>query len=105
LRLVIPHIRFNRTTNEYGQVVFTLPQGDYHFRADLNGTHFWSGEENHCTVPGCESALVELPGAFITETTTIAYTGVYPELVEGTLPFASLSQTARPTPGTTTATC
>ncbi|MGD8456603.1 MAG: RHS repeat-associated core domain-containing protein [Anaerolineales bacterium] len=65
---------FNGTTNEYGQVVFTLPEGSYRFRADLNGTHFWSGEENHCTIPGCESAVVELPGAFYAETATIDYT-------------------------------
>ncbi|MGD8456596.1 MAG: hypothetical protein PVF83_09450 [Anaerolineales bacterium] len=120
---------YNGTTNEYGQVVFTLPEGDYRFRADLNRTHFWSGEENHCTIPGCESAVVELPGAFYAETATIDYTydplyrltaadydtgiyfhytydavgnrlsqttdtattnytGVYPELVEGTSPTA-----------------
>jgi RHS repeat-associated protein len=62
------------TTNEYGQVVFVLPEGSYRFRADLNGTHFWSGEENHCTIPGCESAVVELPGAIYTETAAIDYT-------------------------------
>ena len=49
---------FNSTTNASGQVIFTLPQGDYQFRADLNGTQFWSGTTNHCAIPGCESATV-----------------------------------------------
>jgi RHS repeat-associated protein len=47
---------FNSTTNANGQVTFTLPQGSYRFRADLNGTQFWSGASNHCSVPGCGSA-------------------------------------------------
>jgi RHS repeat-associated protein len=49
---------FNGTTNANGQVVFTLPQGSYRFRADLNGTQFWSGTGNHCTVPGCDNVSV-----------------------------------------------
>jgi PKD repeat protein len=49
---------FNGTTDAAGQVNFTLPLGDYRFRADKNGTQFWSGETNHCTVPGCTSAAV-----------------------------------------------
>jgi len=34
-------------------VSLTLPQGEYRFRADKYGTRFWSGESNHCTLPGC----------------------------------------------------
>ena len=49
---------YSAVTNEQGQAVFTLPQGDYRFRADYNGTQFWSGTENHCTLPGCESVDV-----------------------------------------------
>jgi YD repeat-containing protein len=54
---------FNDTTDVNGEVQFTLQQGDYRFRSDLNGTQFWSGEANHCTIPGCESAnvVVTLP--------------------------------------------
>jgi YD repeat-containing protein len=52
------YTNFSAETDENGQVAFTLPQGDYRFRVDLNGTQFWSGEENHCTLPGCESANV-----------------------------------------------
>ncbi|MFQ6102579.1 MAG: RHS repeat domain-containing protein, partial [Anaerolineae bacterium] len=49
---------YHKTTNASGEATFTLPQGDYRFRADKNGTHFWSGEANHCTVPGCTSAAI-----------------------------------------------
>jgi RHS repeat-associated protein len=49
---------YNGTTNIDGQVTFTLPQGSYRFRSDLNGTQFWSGASNHCDVPGCGSANV-----------------------------------------------
>jgi len=45
-----------KTTDASGEVVFTLPQGSYRFRADKNGTQFWSGATNHCTVPGCAKA-------------------------------------------------
>jgi ribosomal protein S11 len=46
------------TTTASGQVTFTLPMGDYRFRADKNGTQFWSAESNHCTLPGCTTATV-----------------------------------------------
>jgi RHS repeat-associated protein len=49
---------FNDTTDGNGEVSFTLPQGDYRFRSDLNGTQFWSDAQNHCTIPGCESASI-----------------------------------------------
>lgn len=49
---------FHGTTDEVGQASFTLPQGDYRFRADKNGAQFWSGETNHCSIPGCESASI-----------------------------------------------
>jgi hypothetical protein len=49
---------YSRTTNAEGQAIFTLPLGSYRFRADFNGTQFWSGAENHCEVPGCSSASV-----------------------------------------------
>ena len=54
---------YNKTTNADGQAVFTLPLGSYRFRADLNGTQFWSGTANHCSLPGCESMqlIVTIP--------------------------------------------
>jgi len=59
---------FHGTSDADGQVVFTLPEGSYRFRADyaLTGTgdnvQFWSGVANHCAVPGCLEAVVEIPG-------------------------------------------
>jgi RHS repeat-associated protein len=49
---------YNGTTDASGQVVFTLPQGSYRFRADYNGTQFWSDPQNSCTVPDCSIAAV-----------------------------------------------
>jgi predicted outer membrane repeat protein len=45
-------------TNAQGQAVMALPAGDYRFRVVKGNTAFWSGTENHCTVPGCSSALI-----------------------------------------------
>ncbi|MBN1266376.1 MAG: hypothetical protein JXA25_12840 [Anaerolineales bacterium] len=52
------YTNYHGTTDEYGEVELTLPEGEYRFRADLNGTQFWSGETNHCSVPDCDSAAV-----------------------------------------------
>ena len=49
---------YSGTTNASGQAVFTLPQGSYRFRADLNGTQFWSSGANDCTLPGCSADQV-----------------------------------------------
>jgi YD repeat-containing protein len=49
---------YNGTTDSSGNVNFTLPQGDYRFRVDRNGTQFWSGGSNHCALPGCTGASV-----------------------------------------------
>lgn len=38
--------------------MFTLPQGSYHFRADLNGTQFWSAANTTCPLPACTGATV-----------------------------------------------
>ncbi|MBK6646556.1 MAG: hypothetical protein IPG44_12590, partial [Anaerolineales bacterium] len=51
---------YNVTTDENGEAVFTLPLGSYRFRADLNGTQFWSGTSNHCDLPGCESESIDI---------------------------------------------
>ncbi|MCK5793082.1 MAG: hypothetical protein KAH12_00130, partial [Anaerolineales bacterium] len=65
---------FNGVSDAGGEVVFTLPEGDYRFRADLNDVQFWSGEVDHCALPGCEAAIVEIPGAFGVTEVTIDYT-------------------------------
>jgi RHS repeat-associated protein len=65
---------FSGTSDADGRVNFTLPQGDYRFRSDYDGVQFWSNSPNHCAVPGCEAAAVEIPGGFGSTTTTIDYT-------------------------------
>jgi RHS repeat-associated protein len=67
---------YNKTTDAAGYVTFTLPLGDYRFRADKNGTHFWSGETSHCTLPGCTTAMVTTTIPVIV---TVADTGGTPE--------------------------
>jgi YD repeat-containing protein len=52
------YLNYNGTTNASGQVTLTLPAGNYRFRADKNGTQFWSGTGNHCSVPGCTSVAI-----------------------------------------------
>jgi len=53
---------YNKTTDASGQATFTLPQGNYRFRADKDGTQYWSGASNHCTVPGCTAVTVTASG-------------------------------------------
>ncbi|MBI5841738.1 MAG: carboxypeptidase regulatory-like domain-containing protein [Chloroflexi bacterium] len=64
---------YHGTTDANGQVVLTLPIGEYRFRADFRGTQFWSNTENHCTIPGCETAQVGIPGGFEYGEVTIDY--------------------------------
>ena len=52
---------------------FILPQGSYRIRADYDGVPFWSGSENTCTLPGCESAAVTLPCGLTETNVTIEY--------------------------------
>ncbi|CAG0934100.1 partial tRNA nuclease WapA, partial [Thermoflexales bacterium] len=49
---------YHATTDAAGQVTLTLPFGQYRFRADKNGTQFWSGTNNHCSIPGCMAAAI-----------------------------------------------
>ncbi|MGA9398203.1 MAG: hypothetical protein WBV22_08080 [Anaerolineaceae bacterium] len=66
---------YNGKTDASVQVVFTLPEGSYRFRADFDGVPFWSDSENGCSLPGCTAAAVSIPGGNITETNiTIDYT-------------------------------
>ncbi len=56
---------YSGTSGKDGQVTFAPPlgaQGNYRFRGDLNGTQFWSSPENACTLPGCVSSVITLPG-------------------------------------------
>jgi len=79
---------FNGTTNASGQVAFTLPQGDYRFRADYQGVQYWSSEADHCSIPGCE------------EVTVVA--GVAPTATPTNTPQPTATETPQPTPTDTT---
>jgi hypothetical protein len=48
-------------TNADGQVTILLPDGQYRFRGDFGGQEYWSGSENHCTVPDCTEAVITIP--------------------------------------------
>jgi hypothetical protein len=56
------------TTNAQGQVTLAVPNGTFRFKTIKDGVNFWSGAENHCTVPGCSSATIIVsmtaPGGF-----------------------------------------
>ena len=65
---------YSAKTDAAGQVIFTLPVGNYHFRADYDGVQFWSGNENTCTLPGCEEDAVTLPGGTGNVHVSIDYT-------------------------------
>jgi RHS repeat-associated protein len=64
---------YHGTTDADGQTLFTLPQGDYRFRADYDGVQFWSSEGNSCSLPGCTQDTVRLPGGAGVGTVTIDY--------------------------------
>jgi len=52
---------FTAKTDTAGLASFTLPAGNYRFRADVHGHQYWSGAENHCTAPGCTTAQIAVP--------------------------------------------
>jgi hypothetical protein len=47
------YTNISATTDANGVVSFTLPEGDYRFRADVDGTQIYSAAANHCALPGC----------------------------------------------------
>jgi len=62
-------------TGRDGKTTLWLPEGNYRFRADQFDMQFWSGQENHCTVPGCTTAVVTVLGLVSPQVTqTITYT-------------------------------
>jgi len=72
---------YSGTTDTNGQVTFILPEGIYDFRADYSpqgsgagGVPCWSSDQNDCTVPGCPTVTVMLPGGLTTKTLTINHT-------------------------------
>jgi hypothetical protein len=84
---------YNKTIDASGQATFTLPEGDYRFRADKDGTQYWSSATNHCTVPGCTSTVV---------TTTVPVTvTVEDDGATRRQACRSMPSTLPPTPATT----
>jgi len=65
---------YNATTDEYGQAVLLLREGSYRFRADYAGTQYFSAAVNHCTVPGCTAAQVQVTLSTVTVTPTVTVT-------------------------------
>ncbi|MBI5304208.1 MAG: hypothetical protein HY868_18900 [Chloroflexi bacterium] len=49
-----------------------IPNGSYRFRADKSGKQYFSGDTNHCAIPGCAAVVITL--APPTQTTVINYT-------------------------------
>ena len=98
------YTNFNKTTDAAGEAIFTLPIGSYRFRADVEGTQYWSGPVNHCTIPGCESVVVTA-GALPTEAPTATGTSIPPSATPtATVPPVSATPTATPVPPSPTAT-
>ena len=52
---------FSARTDAAGTASLTLPEGNYRFRTDLNGTQYFSNTANHCAVPTCTSAAITTP--------------------------------------------
>ncbi len=50
-------------TDGSGIATFSLADGDYRFRADFNGTQYFSSASNDCTTPSCTSVSLEIPRA------------------------------------------
>ena len=89
---------YSGTTDATGEVIFTLPEGSYRFRADADGEQYWSDTENHCTLPGSGSAVVRVgpePTATATPTPTSTAT---PTPMSTLTPTATATATASDTP-------
>jgi YD repeat-containing protein len=52
---------YHAVTDADGHAELLMREGNYRFRADLNGQQYFSGDQNHCTVTGCESASITVP--------------------------------------------
>ncbi|MCP5331683.1 MAG: hypothetical protein H7A07_12145, partial [Pseudomonadales bacterium] len=59
------YVNKSAVTDAAGVATLQLPVGDYRFRADKNGTQFFTGAVNHCSVPGCTSVDFEVPESVV----------------------------------------
>ena len=92
---------YSGTSDANGNVIFTLPQGSYRFRADFNGTQYWSSASNNCTLPGCGTDQV-IVGSSSTPTasSTAAQTNTSAPIPSNT-PTPALTNTSAPAPSST----
>jgi hypothetical protein len=51
---------FTGTSDVNSEVILKLPVGSYRIRADYNGTQFWSGAGDHCAIPDCSTATMQV---------------------------------------------
>jgi hypothetical protein len=71
------------TTNAQGQALFGLPSGEYRFSVEQTGQIYWSGETNHCTVPGCSSASITISSPAPTPTPVALHLKSWDRYMEG----------------------
>ncbi|MDX9993330.1 MAG: carboxypeptidase regulatory-like domain-containing protein, partial [Anaerolineales bacterium] len=91
------YTNYNTTSNAAGNATFTLPLGNYRFRADFNGVQYWSAASNHCTIPGCNSlALIVGPQATATPTSVATQTPTPTVPAATGTPEATLTETSAP---------
>jgi alpha-tubulin suppressor-like RCC1 family protein len=56
---------YSVVTNDTGEAMFNLPEGSYRFRVIKNGETYWSGETDHCIVPGCPDVEIMTDGPIL----------------------------------------
>ena len=56
---------YSKTTDSSGQALFTLPVGEYRFRADVGGQQYFSDvlTGSTCTIPGCKVVSMQIGGS------------------------------------------
>lgn len=59
-------------TDTNGEASFDLANGGYRFRADVNGTQYFSDNQNHCVAPTCTATSMEIPRAVVVTVTSSA---------------------------------
>ena len=55
------YLEYSVYTNNSGKAQLYLPPGDYRFRSYVDGFLYYSGTQNHCTVPTCTEAEIITP--------------------------------------------
>jgi RHS repeat-associated protein len=80
------YVNVSAITDANGQVFLTLVDGNYRFQTELNGVQFWSDNVNHCTLPGCTGAEIEVTKPLtvsVTDTQGTAQAGLTVRIYDG----------------------